>query len=600
MNSFADSLAAAHAAYQQKRFAEAETACRALLDATPRSADTIHLLGLVRKELGDLVESERLMRQSVALEPGRAEFQSNLGNLLRRLGQSGEAAAAYRRALAANPRQAGASLGLGRALSEAELFEEAEQHCRKLVADEPGNAQAWGALAVALQGQNKLGEAESAFRRAIALDPNYVAAHHNLGALLSRLERGDEALAALDRARQLGAPTREVAYNRGRALMQLYRLDEAEHEFAQSVAMAPAYKDSQLALANVRFMKGDPNFARALAQAAAADRDNDSLQILFADVLRRANDLTGSELVLRDLLARRGPVPEVRSALAIVLHESGQVKEAEVHASEAAAQRPRDPRLIENLVAVLLSMGRPADAKPFIAAQRAWTPTDQRWIAYEATAARLLGDARYDELYDYAQFVRSYDLSTPPGWSSMKLFHEDLVRVLNERHRFKNHPLDQSLRNGTQSASTLLADRNIAVQALLAAFTDPLNAYREAIGVHETHPLRSRNRGKTVFAGCWSVKLGREGFHVNHVHPQGWISSAYYVSVPEEVQDTSLRSGWIKFGEPRHPVPNAGPAHFVQPREGRLVLFPSYMWHGTTPIRGAEPRLTVAFDVVPI
>ena len=32
---------------------------------------------------------------------------------------------------------------------------------------------------------------------------------------------------------------------------------------------------------------------------------------------------------------------------------------------------------------------------------------------------------------------------------------------------------------------------------------------------------------------------------------------------------------------------------------GRLVLFPSYMWHGTTPITGDAPRLTIAFDAVP-
>jgi hypothetical protein len=29
------------------------------------------------------------------------------------------------------------------------------------------------------------------------------------------------------------------------------------------------------------------------------------------------------------------------------------------------------------------------------------------------------------------------------------------------------------------------------------------------------------------------------------------------------------------------------------------VLFPSYMWHGTTPITGDQPRMTIAFDAVP-
>jgi hypothetical protein len=37
----------------------------------------------------------------------------------------------------------------------------------------------------------------------------------------------------------------------------------------------------------------------------------------------------------------------------------------------------------------------------------------------------------------------------------------------------------------------------------------------------------------------------------------------------------------------------------VQPRVGTLVLFPSYMWHGTVPFRSTQARTTIAFDVVP-
>jgi hypothetical protein len=29
------------------------------------------------------------------------------------------------------------------------------------------------------------------------------------------------------------------------------------------------------------------------------------------------------------------------------------------------------------------------------------------------------------------------------------------------------------------------------------------------------------------------------------------------------------------------------------------VLFPSYMWHGTNAIHGADPRTTIAFDALP-
>jgi hypothetical protein len=38
----------------------------------------------------------------------------------------------------------------------------------------------------------------------------------------------------------------------------------------------------------------------------------------------------------------------------------------------------------------------------------------------------------------------------------------------------------------------------------------------------------------------------------------------------------------------------------VAPQPGRLVLFPSMLWHGTVPFSARAERLTIAFDVVPV
>ena len=46
-------------------------------------------------------------------------------------------------------------------------------------------------------------------------------------------------------------------------------------------------------------------------------------------------------------------------------------------------------------------------------------------------------------------------------------------------------------------------------------------------------------------------------------------------------------------------APPLGAEHYVRPEPGLLALFPSYMWHGTVPFGGEEPRLTIAFDIVP-
>jgi hypothetical protein len=85
-----------------------------------------------------------------------------------------------------------------------------------------------------------------------------------------------------------------------------------------------------------------------------------------------------------------------------------------------------------------------------------------------------------------------------------------------------------------------------------------------------------------------------------HVHPLGWISSAYYEQVPPEIRDTDAHGGGIKFGEPDIDLGAQGAARrLIRPAVGRLVLFPSYMWHGTVPFEAGAARTTVAFDVLP-
>ena len=92
----------------------------------------------------------------------------------------------------------------------------------------------------------------------------------------------------------------------------------------------------------------------------------------------------------------------------------------------------------------------------------------------------------------------------------------------------------------------------------------------------------------------------KSGFHTKHLHPAGWISSAYYVAIPDAVQRGYGQEGWLKFGEPNFDCGLKEPIRrTVQPAPGLLVLFPSYIWHGTLPFHSSQSRTTIAFDVVP-
>ena len=225
-------------------------------------------------------------------------------------------------------------------------------------------------------------------------------------------------------------------------------------------------------------------------------------------------------------------------------------------------------------------------------------PHDQYALALQAIAWRLAGDPRYPALYDYETLVRAWTVEPPQGWSSLPAYLADLAEGLKALHTVKTHPIGQSLRHGSQTSQDLFQVDHPAIRALPEALNGAIRAHLAALG-QGRDVVRSRNTGGYAYRGLWSVRLRPDGFHADHVHPEGWLSSAFYVELPDAVHGEG-REGWIKFGEPGLPTrPPLAAEHFVKPEPGRLVLFPSYIWHGTVPFGGTATRLPCAFDLAP-
>ena len=139
-----------------------------------------------------------------------------------------------------------------------------------------------------------------------------------------------------------------------------------------------------------------------------------------------------------------------------------------------------------------------------------------------------------------------------------------------------------------------------AVQALVAAIREGVEARLAALPDDTSHPFLARNTSRIAFRGGWSVRLASAGFHTSHIHPAGWLSSAFYVALPGEVAGNA-GPGALAFGVPDAALGlDLSPRRVVAAEEGRLVVFPSYFWHGTLPFESTTPRLTVAFDALPV
>ena len=97
----------------------------------------------------------------------------------------------------------------------------------------------------------------------------------------------------------------------------------------------------------------------------------------------------------------------------------------------------------------------------------------------------------------------------------------------------------------------------------------------------------------------WGTVLNDGGYQSPHLHPLGWLSGVYYVRVPDGIRSAADTAGSLEFGHPPERIqPAAQPlTSSVMPREGRLVIFPSWFYHRTMPFTSSDQRISIAFDV---
>ncbi len=476
-------------------------------------------------------------------------------------------------------------------------FAAAEKIARIVVAQQP-SAGAFEVLAGSLRAQERLEEALAAIDKAVALDPHGAVVVHSRAFILARLGRFAEALPLYDQLIARGVAQAALWLNRSVALLGLTRDADAEAALADGVRRWPQDLGLQNMLASLRWMRGNgETFARDFETAVQRQPDALALRMGYADLLRRADLRQPAERVLREGLMRAPGSGPLQGALGVLLDEGGCTGEALPLLRAAVADAPQVAFLRGNLASALLRLARPDEALRELAPLRAAQPLNGEWISYEAMAYRQIGDPRYHELCDYDAMVQAFDLEAPKGFANLAAFNAALRESLERLHVLETHPLDQSLRHGSQTTRSLLTIDDATIKQYLSALEEPIRAYIATMKA-PNHPWSGRKSGAFKLSGCWSVKLKAKGYHVNHLHPEGWISSAYYVSLPDVTKSGDSQEGWIKFGEPRWPTPGCGVEKVVQPKEGRLVLFPSYMWHGTIPFSSGE-RLTAPFDVVP-
>lgn len=439
----------------------------------------------------------------------------------------------------------------------------------------------------------RAGDAER-LRQKLATNPSDRVSWHNLASAEGDLGRVAEAEAAARRAIALGIPAPETRLVLARALQGQRRLDEAQQAFEEAIEMRPAYAEAHRDLAQLLWMRSADAHAAtvpidAAIQAAPADP---SLHLVRSIVLEYAGDVAGA-LAATEAGLQQAPKdrPLMLQASQLAL-QAGDAPRAMALAQQATRLAPAGstPEMMATCEA-LLAVGRIEEADGAAESLVKALPNNQYALALQATAWRIRGDRRYKQLCDYDSMVSTQKLALPL---------DELARELEGLHAFESHPLQQSVRGGSQLHIQAPELARPLIALLFESIAAAVQRHIAQLG-KGSDPLRARNNGRFGFTGAWSVRLKSGGHHADHVHPNGWISSACYIALPPGVGTREDdRSGWLRLGKPPIPtLPALEAEHYVRPEPGMLVLFPAYMWHGVEPFASDSPRLSVAFDVVP-
>ena len=100
-------------------------------------------------------------------------------------------------------------------------------------------------------------------------------------------------------------------------------------------------------------------------------------------------------------------------------------------------------------------------------------------------------------------------------------------------------------------------------------------------------------------------KISFGGEHANHAHPESILSGVFYLKIPKNSPPIIFNDPRdyykyiqypIKFGNPRE-MYKLLPEYVINPTEGMLLMWPSWLEHQVPSSKCSEERIAVAFNL---
>ena len=420
---------------------------------------------------------------------------------------------------------------LGITLQQQDRDEEALAAFRRAVSYRRDYTEAKIQIAVQLSKAEDHDGARDVLRQILSADPKNFAAHYYMGHTLTALGRFDDAITELEQARVLNPASHEVMFALGNAHNGARHDEEALNAYRAAINIVPGYLDAHYAYNLLAWTMGRHDLVlKSYGDARAKVGETTDLLLAEANQRIRHDDGTGAEKLLRRAHDAAPQRQDVTNALARAL----TLQKHHGDAAELLADAIRlDPGRVEHhreLGIALLQDRQLEAARNALEDALALAPHDQLTLAYLTLAYRELGDSRFEGLFDPAKYVRVFDIAPPSGHADITAFNNALGEELLALHTRQQEPSTRPCAAAPRPSAICSKCRGKAIAGLQSRIREAVGAYISDLPDDAAHPLMGRKARDFSFSGAWSCRLKSSGFHTNHLHHMGWLSSAYYVS----------------------------------------------------------------------
>lgn len=501
----------------------------------------------------------------------------------------------------------------------------AETTAKKLLKQFPNTLVLHNFYGNALAGQNKFMDAVKAFRKALQIDPTVAELHLNVAILLTNLNRTDEAITSYKKTVQLKPSLTDAHYNLGTALQGQGKFDQAAKSYQKVIDLEPGFFEAIVNLGTVLQEQGRLAEAIDAYKRALTLKQDAKIYFNMGTALKNEGRLGDSIDSYNKALELDPNYAEVHSNLGEVLRDQGRYDESVQRYKQAIALDPELPVANYSLAVYLYDSGDLDGAiEHFKKSQFAdWQ---------ERCLYCLYKTERFDEFKQGLEALKTQK-NDSPFLATLAGHYADNFGTEND-YNFCKNPLDfvfhteikelkgdselrrQLLKdidfadvekkmqgrliNGEQSAGNLFKRSEDSFRTLGKLVEQAIDRYRQSFSGEDCVFVKSFPK-KTKIASSWYVRMRQGGHLTSHIHEEGWVSGALYLSLPTQKEHKDEGSIELSTHGDDYPKKQDNfPTKTIAPEVGDLVMFPSSVFHRTIPFSSDEERICIAFDLKPM